>query len=137
MPLDDDARRRAAETKRERTRQKLLSAVEQLMIEGIPPWEITHTDVSELSGMSQATVFRYFPTIKDLRRNAMADLAYVGRQEVNTARLLAQMMEPLRALSVTERQAIVEALRELMRREGASHEVLGLMVLQELFALAD
>ncbi len=73
MPLDDDARRRGAETKRQRTHNAILKAVWD-----IPRVEdVTYAEVAQRAGVSEATVFRYFPTREELLVKAIYGL-WVG-----------------------------------------------------------
>ena len=60
MPLDDDARRRAAETKRQRTIDAITAAANQLLETGAA--RLTFKEVAKLAGVSVATVYRYYPT---------------------------------------------------------------------------
>lgn len=72
MPLDNDARRRAAETKRKRARQAIKDAAFEVMSSDVP---LTFDAVAERAGLSVATVYRYYPTMRDLRWSIVPTLA--------------------------------------------------------------
>lgn len=75
VPLDDDARRRAAETKRERTRRKIIDGVAQVMSrDSSTVSDISYSSVAEVSGVSEATIYRYFPTLSELRGAQLNEL---------------------------------------------------------------
>lgn len=63
VPLDDDARRRAAETKRRRTRL----AIEQATFDLLQTQStVTFAEVAEESGVSVATIYRYYKNLNEL-----------------------------------------------------------------------
>lgn len=68
--FDDAGRRKAAKTKRERSKEKILAAaVHTLSEQGVVGFTVAK--VAETSGLSQATLYRYFPDRQTLILEAL------------------------------------------------------------------
>lgn len=69
MTTGDDARRRAGETKRRRSRQALLEAGQDLwMKEGVPIQELTMRRIAAQAGVSEATAYKNFASASEVIR---------------------------------------------------------------------
>lgn len=120
MALDDDARRRAAETKRTRTKAAIESAAWRLLKYGAD--DVTYSAVAQLAQVSEATVYRYYPSKNELVESA-ATSALANEDVVGLCREFASAVEgtmPLmlgvwrtlmaQALEVEERDEVAAVL---------------------------
>lgn len=135
MPLDDDARRRAAETKRERTREAIREATWELFFEE-PIATLTYATVAKRAGVSEATIYRYFPTKSDLVLAAVGDKNYkleldprgwvrtLGAQLIR----LVQLSEPAAA------ERWQGKLREMLDRDGLSKSEIAELLVDALLS---
>lgn len=92
--LNDDARKRAyksplREKKRVETRQRIINAGVELIHE-VPNWDwktLTFKAVSERAEVSERTVYRHFPTERDLKDAIMQQLVDSSGVDLSTLKL--------------------------------------------------
>ncbi|MFT4288348.1 helix-turn-helix transcriptional regulator [Nocardioides sp.] len=70
MALDDEGRRRAAATKRERTLERIDDAVERLLDNGVAPYDLNMRQVAREAEVSPATLYRYYDDMPTLLQRA-------------------------------------------------------------------
>ena len=134
MPLDDDARRKAAETKRQRTVRAILDAVGVLMAESRP---MTVAAVAAEAGVSQATIYRYFPTKDDLHHAWFVEaveqaLDFTAGQPTALDLLAMQMVNIFESVDPEGLQLWRSQLRRVLDNPGTDRHALAMQLVRAL-----
>lgn len=124
MP-SNEGRRKAAETKRNRTLASIMEAAIKLYVGGA---RFTHERVAEEAGVSVATVYRYFPSAGELEHEVFTTLrasrARKGMVELGIKALVAQMERDYPGMLDEWRMTVLDGLDEGdVTREWLSHTV--------------
>lgn len=131
MPLDDDARRRAAETKRQRTSDAILKAAEPLYMAG----ELSVPEVAARAGVSAATIYRYYPTKDELIEAVIGQMLTPGEQmqgdpalyAVDLGERIMALLSPMAEASMRDAIKMVLEHSDLSRAEVGERLLSGLL----------
>ena len=135
VPLDDDARRRAAETKRERTLRAILDAVDDVMGDENG---FSIAAVSREAGISEATIYRYFASKDDLYKTWFADWLErnIGRSDSDPREavgvLVMQLVNLLHKSGPGSLQAWRRQIRGVMDAAQLDQRAVGAQILRGL-----
>lgn len=137
-PLDDDARRRAAATKRQRTLEKIEDALEQLTAyQGVWIGDLTMRAIAQEAGISEATLYRYYSNLADLLRDTYLEADFAGDQIEPEQAILEMAHEWNRGMMDYQRKQLAHRYKSLTDGGAMDEDELAQAFVRALFAEPD